>query len=484
LFDGVRVLCVGDVMLDRFMHGEVARISPESPVPIILLGDSNAVPGGAANVGRNVSALGGHCTLIGCVGDDPAAEELRRSLSECGRIAPVLVPQPGRPTSEKTRFVAQGQHLLRADRERPGPIDDATVTDIIAEVEQRLHEHDVLVLSDYAKGVLTDGLVAGLTSAARMAGVPVVVDPKSARLARYAGATVVTPNTGETQAATGIDPHEDADAVRAGRAVLDTASVDAVLVTRAARGMTLVERGTEAVHLPASAREVFDVVGAGDTVVATLALMLGAGESLADASRIANAAGGLVVGKHGTATLTRAELHEELVRLAAVASGGAERGVIDAASGAARRRRWAEQGLRVGFTNGCFDILHVGHLRLLEFARAHCDRLVVGLNSDASVRRLKGPTRPINNENDRAELLAALAAVDTVVLFDEDTPAALIGDLVPDLLVKGADYTVDQVVGADTVLAAGGEVLLCELVPGRSTTGTIVRASGMQEREA
>ncbi len=483
-FDAVRVLCIGDVMLDRYVRGEVARISPESPVPIILLGATETVPGGAANVGRNISALGGRCTLIGCVGEDRAADELAGALSHCGRIASVLVPQPGRPTIEKTRFIAQGQHMLRADHERPGPIDAEVEARVLAEARSLLGTHDVLVLSDYAKGLLTDTLVRAAIDAARAAGVPVVVDPKSAKLERYAGSTVVTPNAGEIRAATGIDPRRDADADAAGRAALERAGLDAVLVTRAERGMTLVQRDAPVTHLAASARDVFDVVGAGDTVVATVALALGAGMPLAEAARIANAAGGLVVGKRGTATITRSELHEELARLSTLGLASPEEKVAELPLAISRRERWGGDGLRVGFTNGCFDILHVGHVALLEFARSRCDRLVVGVNSDASVRRLKGPTRPVNEEADRAKLLGALGMVDMVVVFDEDTPGELIAALGPDLLVKGADYTVDQIVGADTVLARGGEVVTCPLIPGRSTTGAIARMAGQREQAA
>lgn len=480
-FDAVRVLCVGDVMLDRFMSGRVQRISPESPVPIILLDAETSVPGGAANVGRNVSALGGRCTLIGCVGEDAAARELERALTQCGRITPVLVAEPHRPTIEKTRFVAHGQQLLRADRERPGDIDPATGEAIVARVRELVAEHDVLVLSDYAKGVLTDTVVAGAIAAARQAGVPVVVDPKSARLVRYAGASVVTPNAGEARAATGIDPAEDADAERAGAAALAAAPVDAILLTRAERGMSLIRRDAAPVHLPASARDVFDVVGAGDTVIATLALCLGAGLDLEEAARAANAAGGVVVGKHGTATLTRTELHEELVRLSRSGLSSPLAKLADRALAIDQVGRWRRDGLSVGFTNGCFDILHVGHVGLLDFARGQCDRLVVALNTDASVRRLKGPTRPVNTEGDRALLIGALATVDLVVLFDEETPAALIDALEPDVLVKGSDYSVEQVVGGASVIARGGRVALFDLVPGRSTTGTIARAAAGRE---
>lgn len=477
-FADVRVLCVGDVMLDRFVQGTVRRISPESPVPIILLSGTDDVPGGAANVGRNVSALGGRCVLVGCVGADRCADELRELLSTCGRIDPKLIAEAGRPTIEKTRYVAQGQHLLRADREEPGEVLAVTAQAIIDRVGAEIARADALVLSDYAKGVLTDGVIAGCIAHARAAGVPVVVDPKSARLARYAGASVVTPNAGETALATGIEPVDDDAAEQAGRIALAASGIEAILLTRAERGMSLVREGEPVVHIPASARDVFDVVGAGDTVVATLALCLGAGMALEQAARIANAAGGVVVGKHGTATLTRSELLEELSRLSRIGMSSPAVKVVEPAAAAHRRTIWGSDGLKVGFTNGCFDILHVGHVQILEFARAHCDRLIVGVNADASVKRLKGPGRPINGEDDRAQIIGALGFVDMVVIFAEDTPRELIEALQPDVLVKGSDYSVDQIVGADTVLARGGKVLTFDLVPGRSTTSIIARAAG------
>lgn len=482
-FDPIRVLCIGDVMLDRFVQGSVKRISPESPVPIIQMGATENVPGGAANVGRNVAALGGRCTLIGAVGADPVGRELSELLAG-GRIEPVMIADAERPTIEKIRFVAQGQHLLRADREEPGDISAAAGRDIVIEVANRIADHQVLVLSDYAKGVLTDAVIAGAIGIASAAGVPVVVDPKSARLSRYAGATVVTPNAKEAALATGIEIDSDEAAVTAGRVAIEAAAIESILLTRSEHGMTLVGRGGSVAHLPASAREVFDVVGAGDTVVATLALALGAGMALAEAARIANAAAGVVVGKRGTATLTRSELVDELARLSRIGVSSSEMKVTPADRLVSLRRQWERDGLTVGFTNGCFDILHIGHVGILEFARSQCDRLIVGVNSDASVARLKGPTRPINREEDRAQILGAFGFVDAVVVFDEDTPYGLIERLQPDVLVKGADYSIEQVVGHDIVQKRGGKVVTFDLVPGRSTSNIIARAAAPKETAA
>jgi len=475
-FASVHVLCIGDVMVDRFVSGAVRRISPESPVPVLSVTGSGACAGGAANVARNVGALGGQCTLVGVVGDDGAGHELARLVNEAGGIAAAFVRVPGRATTEKTRFVAHGQHMLRADSEHATPVPEDVEARLVEEIARHIAAHDVLVLSDYAKGVLTDTVVAETIALARAAGKPVVVDPKSSRLGRYSGASVVTPNAMEAQLASGIDATADAGAAAAARKVLEATDIGAVLVTRADRGMTLVGRKADPLHIPSRARDVADVVGAGDTVVATLALALGAGGPLDEAARLANAAAGIVVGKRGTATLSRSELIDELDTAARGHAAIADK-VLSRADARARIEAWQQGGLKVGFTNGCFDILHVGHVTLLDFARRHCDRLVVGLNADASVRRLKGPSRPVNDEADRALLLAALGFVDAVVLFDEDTPQELIAALQPDLLVKGADYQLADIVGADVVLARGGEVLRCDLVPGRSTTGIIRKSA-------
>jgi len=317
-FDAIRVLCVGDLMLDRFVNGTVSRISPESPVPIIRLSGTQSVPGGAANVARNLSALGGHCTLVGVVGDDAAGHELGALLSACSRIDPVLVVDHGRATIEKMRFVAGGQHLLRADREDAGDVSDQAANAILRCAAERIGDHDAVILSDYAKGVLSDQVIVGIIDVARAANVPVVVDPKSVRLARYAGATVVTPNAKEASDATGIEIRTDGDARRAAEQMLRDSGVEAVLLTRSEHGMLLVDDDGHVAHVAASAREVFDVAGAGDTVVATLTLCVGAGLALEPSARIANAAAGVVVGKHGTATLTRSELIDELSRLSRI----------------------------------------------------------------------------------------------------------------------------------------------------------------------
>ena len=430
---------------------------------------------------RNVAALGGRCTIVGVTGDDATGLELAGLIEDGVAVAPALVIDASRPTIEKIRFVAQGHHLLRADRENAIAIARDAEDAILAHVAALIADHDVVVLSDYAKGMLTDRVIAGSIASARAAGVPVVVDPKSRTLVRYSGATVLTPNAKEVFEATGIEVRDDASAAAAARDAMIAADVDAMLVTRSEAGMTLVESDGVVTHLGASAREVFDVVGAGDTVVATIALCLGAGMALPAATGIANAAAGIVVGKQGTATVSRSELGDELVRMSRIGLSSSELKIVSAERAIMMRRQWERDGLTVGFTNGCFDILHVGHVRILEFARAQCDRLIVGINADASVKRLKGPSRPINSEDDRAQVIGAFGFVDAAVVFGEDTPYDLIAALDPDVLVKGSDYTIEQVVGHDIIERRGGKVVLFDLVPGRSTSNIIAKSRANTE---
>lgn len=468
-----RVLCVGDVMLDRYVYGRVDRVSPEAPIPVLHMTGEASMLGGAGNVAANLVGLGAKTQFTTVIGDDEAG----RQLTELARREIIggvdgLIVEPGRPTTVKIRYVAGGQQLLRADRETTTPIAHATGDRLWQAVDRALPSCDAIILSDYAKGVLRDDVIARLITTARGRGVPVVVDPKGRDFTRYRGASVLTPNRKELAEASGLPADDDAQVTVAARSVLASCDVPSMLVTRGEHGLSVVPAEGEPVHLRGEAREVFDVSGAGDTVVATVSAALAAGATLTDAARLANLAGGIVVGKVGTAVIHASELAAAL-RHQHWAHDEAK--VLDLPPALERVHRWRSEGRRVGFTNGCFDLLHPGHLSLLNQARGTCDRLIVGLNSDASVKRLKGPERPIQNETARAAVLASLEAVDLVVLFEQDTPLSLIEAIRPDVLVKGADYSVDQVVGADIVQAYGGRIHLAGLVPGQSTTATIRR---------
>ena len=471
---GARILCVGDLMLDRFIQGDVARISPEAPIPVLAVQKETVMVGGVGNVVRNLVAMGVATELVAAVGDDAAGRELRSLLDAEALATPRLIETPGRQTTIKTRFAASGQQLLRADREATEPLDERAGRALLDQALESLQTCAIVVLSDYGKGVLDDAVLTPLLAEARNLGRPVIVDPKGFDYSRYRGATLVTPNKHELALASGGTTGEDAAVVAAGQRIIEQCGVDAVLATRSEQGMTLID-GDGARHLPARAKEVFDVSGAGDTVAAAMAAGLAMGAPMALAAQLANTAAGIVVGKAGTATAHTSEilaaLHEE-----AFLSG--EEKVTAPSAAANRVAAWRKQGLRVGFTNGCFDLLHPGHIALIKQSRAACDRLVLGLNSDASVARLKGPDRPVQSESSRAAVLAALSTVDLVVIFNEDTPLEMIKHLRPDVLVKGADYTVDTVVGAAEVQSWGGEVILADLVDGFSTTATIDRLNG------
>ncbi|MBT5051443.1 MAG: D-glycero-beta-D-manno-heptose-7-phosphate kinase [Rhodospirillaceae bacterium] len=469
---GVRVLCVGDVMLDRFVYGEVARISPEAPVPICRVTEETAMLGGAGNVVRNLDALGIAVNFVSVVGNDGARDEIRELLKALPTVNASLITDPKRRTTIKERFIAGVQQLLRVDRESNISVDARIAQQVDNGVAKALATAGAVVVSDYGKGVLTDDSLKTLIDGARQAGCPVVVDPKGNDYSRYAGAFLVTPNRQELIVASGMAAESDEEIVAAGRHIVETCAIEYVLVTRSGDGMTLVS-ADQTHHLPAEAREVFDVSGAGDTVVATLAASLAGGVPLLEAAQIANVAASIVVGKVGTAVAHPDDIVDAIHRQNLLLPG--EGKFLALTPALDRIAAWRKRGDRIGFTNGCFDLIHPGHVALLSKSRAACDRLVVGLNSDESVRRLKGETRPVQNEASRAAVLASLASVDLVIIFSEDTPVALIEALKPDVLAKGADYTIDQVVGAEIVQAYGGSVLLVDLEEGHSTTATIER---------
>ncbi len=466
-----RVLCVGDVMLDHYVYGQVERVSPEAPIPVLRVDREERTLGGAGNVLRNLNALGAQPCFISVTGSDSAGRDVSRLVAGLGGTEAHVMAERGRVTTVKTRYVAGTQQMLRADRETVAPLTGEFRAEFLRLVQQAFAHHQVTIVSDYAKGVLAEGVAAEVIAAARAAGHVVIVDPKGVNYEAYRGATLIKPNRRELAEATKRSLRSEDDIVAAARLLIDDLGFAAVLVSLSQDGMMLVEAGGAAHRLAASAREVYDVSGAGDTVVAVLGAGLAAGASFRDAARLANVAAGIVVGKVGTAVVHANELAETLVDRDALAA----RKVLPLPLALDHVARWRRNGLKVGFTNGCFDLLHPGHVALLAQARAACDRLVVGLNSDASVKRLKGPERPVQNEAARAAVLSSLAAVDMVVVFDQDTPRDLIAELRPEVLVKGADYRLDQVVGADIVQSYGGKVLLADLIAGHSTTATIAR---------
>jgi D-beta-D-heptose 7-phosphate kinase / D-beta-D-heptose 1-phosphate adenosyltransferase len=472
------VLCIGDLMLDEFVYGEVSRISPEAPAPVIAVQRSETNVGGAGNVARNIASLGGRCIFVGLIGDDETGAKLKAALAEEGGIDSRLICDNARPTTRKVRFVSEhfSTHMLRADWERAQPAAGEIEQRLIDTILPELARADIVLLSDYAKGVLTARVIRNAIDAARKLGKRVIVDPKSLNFALYRGATLLTPNRKEFAEATRSRADTPDAIADAAEDAMRLADCEAMLVTQGEHGMTLVVRDGETVHVPALPVKVRDVSGAGDTVAAALALSLAAKADWETALRVASAAAAVAVGKTGTATVAPAELRRKILPHASLA---AEEKIVAAGGDlSAQLGEWRRQGLRVGFTNGCFDILHPGHVKVLTAARGACDRLIVGLNSDASVKRLKGQGRPVQDERARAEVLAALEAVDLVAIFEEDTPINLIAAIKPSVLVKGGDYTREQVVGHEIVEAHGGEVLLVDILPGFSTTSLVARARG------
>ena len=460
------VLVIGDVMLDRYTYGAVHRISVEAPVPILAIEREVEQPGGAGNVVRNLTALGAAVALISVVGDDTAGSDLTGLVGGQPGVEPWLLVQGSRTTTLKTRFIASGQQLLRTDREQTDPIHPKLAERLVRIAGDAMAATSVTVLSDYGKGVLTGNVPTELVASAKRMGRPIIVDPRGSDFSRYAGADVVMPNRPELAAATGMPTDDETGIVAAALALRERFDFGAVVVTRGNDGMTLVD-ATGVRHFPAEAPMVHDTSGAGDTALGTLAAAIAVKLPLPVAVRLANLAAGLAVGKSGNAVVREADLLHALSPHASVL-----RKIVDREEAAEQAERWRRRGWKVGFTNGCFDLLHPGHVHLLEQARLQCDQLVVGLNSDASVQRLKGANRPVQPEAARAAVLAGLGCVDLVCVFDEDTPETLIQALRPDALVKGANYTLEQVVGADLLRGWGGKVVLADLLSGHSTMTT------------
>jgi D-beta-D-heptose 7-phosphate kinase / D-beta-D-heptose 1-phosphate adenosyltransferase len=479
-FAGCRVMVVGDLMLDKYLSGSVERLSPEAPVPVLLRESERAVLGGAANVCANLAALGAEVLVIGVIGRDEVGSVLTDLLRACPKLnADHLVIDPGRPTTCKIRVMSGVQQMVRIDAESTAEIGAEVEEAVVSGIAEGLSWADVVVVSEYAKGLCNERVVRTVIDKAARAGKASIIDPKRRNFAIYRDATLIKPNRRELTDATGLPCETDQQTEMAALAAIAQTN-SAVLLTRSERGMSYFERGKEPLHLKTAAQDVFDLSGAGDTVMALAALGTAVKLPVSEMMRLANAAAGIVVSKIGTAVVSARELDEALEAEShqSEPNKGASVGLDEAVR---RREQWRKRGLRVGFTNGCYDLLHPGHVAALKTAAAECDRLIVAINSDDSVRRLKGPNRPLQDERSRAYVVGALSAVDLVVMFDEDTPAVTIAALKPDLLVKGADYAIDQVVGADTVRAAGGRVLLVPLERGHSTTSLIRRAAGLAE---
>ncbi|TWX59538.1 bifunctional D-glycero-beta-D-manno-heptose-7-phosphate kinase/D-glycero-beta-D-manno-heptose 1-phosphate adenylyltransferase HldE [Colwellia hornerae] len=461
-FEQASVLVVGDIMLDRYWYGPTHRISPEAPVPVVKINQDEHRPGGAANVALNIASIGGRATLVGITGDDEAAQHLQKKLSALN-IHCEFDQQANIPTITKLRVMSRNQQLIRLDFEES--LSEVNKKVLEEKVAAQLVNHDLLLLSDYSKGTLSD--VQNLIAIAKKQGKAVLVDPKGTDFERYRGATLLTPNLSEFEAVVGACKTEN-DIVTKGQALLVHLDLEAMLVTRSEQGMTLLRRDHEEFHLPTRAREVYDVTGAGDTVIATLALAIAAKADYAQASALANIAAGIVVGKLGTSTVSEAELLAEISQGQESGFGVVSEEQLKIAVKLAKAR-----GENIVMTNGCFDILHAGHVSYLTHAGTLGTRLIVAVNDDASVKRLKGSGRPVNPTDRRMAVLAGLGAVDWVVSFSEDTPQRIISNILPDILVKGGDYKVEDIAGGKEVMANGGTVKVLNFEEGISTTDII-----------
>ena len=459
-----RIVCVGDVMLDEYIHGKVSRISPEAPVPVLHHVRTENMLGGVGNTARNLASLGVSTRLLSVVGDDETGKLISDLLHKADGLDGYLLAQAGFTSTRKIRLVSGGQQLMRLDHELVKPISRATETDLLEVCEEACEGATALVISDYAKGVVSQAVVETVLRIGKKSGIPVIVDPKGRDIGRYGDVDLIKPNAKELSTITGLPTQTDEEIEGALIRALELSPAHAVLVTRASKGLSYLIRGGEPVHMRGAAREVYDVSGAGDTCLAALSLALSTGSSLAIAAELALVASGIAVGKHGTATVSATEIMSQKYT-----------SLLDDSSLRQRLSDWRAAGRTIGFTNGCFDILHPGHLRVLEEAKARCGRLLVGLNSDRSVQALKGEGRPVNKQLARAKVLGGLSAVDGVVLFDEPTPLNLIERIKPDLLVKGGDYSLETIVGAKEVIEHGGSVHIVPLLEGHSTTATIAR---------
>ena len=467
----ISCLVIGDLMLDEYLWGKAERISPEAPVQVVDVIREELRLGGAGNVVHNLAALGVQVSVCSVVGDDQNGRELLGQLCHYHIDTQAIFQDANRRTSRKTRVVAAHQQIVRIDRESREPLPDDVEQQLCLWITSHTREFAVIVLSDYNKGVLTPAVIASAISAATHAGIPVLVDPKGKDFTRYGGATLLTPNRKEAEAASGISITDTESLGRAAAVIMDATGLQYLLITRSEEGMSLFSQAGDIVHIPTVAREVFDVSGAGDTVLATLAVGIASGFGMAESARLANVAAGIAVGKLGTSVVTP----QELINAVSLAHKDSHAKIKSLAELSPLIAAEKSKGKRIVFTNGCFDLLHAGHVKYLQKARSLGDLLVLGLNSDASVRRLKGAKRPLIDQDERAHLLAALDCIDYIIIFNEDTPLELIRTLKPQILAKGGDYSLNGVVGREFVESYGGRVELITFVDGKSTTHIIER---------
>jgi D-beta-D-heptose 7-phosphate kinase/D-beta-D-heptose 1-phosphate adenosyltransferase len=478
---GVPVLVAGDIMLDRFVYGTVDRISPESPVPVLAVTREDSMLGGAGNALANLVGLGAKASLLSVVGQDENGKALRTLVKKIGVNDTGLVTDTARPTIVKTRYLAGHQQLLRSDHESKAVLSDALSKELLRKADALLKTAKVLIISDYGKGMMSRSFLSALIKKAKAAKVTIIVDPKGHDFTIYAGADVVTPNRRELEDATrGLPTATDADVIKAASQIISECKIGAVAATRSKDGISLIQKSEKPHHFRGHNIDVYDVSGAGDTVIATIAAALAAGADLADAAYLANLAGSIAVTKVGTAPIRLQELKDAVSDDQNIFSYAEKKAPLASWDQALEQiRRWRAAGHQVGFTNGCFDILHAGHVSYLNAARGQCARLIVGLNCDASVKILKGSDRPVHDEQARAAVLAALASVDMVVLFgaekagQDNTARAILNVLKPDIYFKGGDYREDQIPEAPTVRAYGGVIGVMPNFAGHSTTGSI-----------
>ena len=469
LLSKAKVLCVGDIILDKFVYGDVERISPEAPIPVFNIKSDKLMLGGAGNVASNLSGLGAKTRFITVIGNDLAGNDVKKLIAAIPNMTATLIHEKERRTSIKTRYIAGGQQMMRTDDETIALIQKKTKQRILKLIDSALNNYNILVIADYAKGVLTPELIKKLITLAKKAKIPVIVDPQGNNYKFYKGVDIVTPNRKELSLATGMPANNDKQIRLAANKLIAEHNIKSILATRSGDGMTLIN-STSFNTYKAEAQEIFDVSGAGDTVVATISASLSAGIDLKQAVQLANISAGIVVAKTGTAVAYASDIVEALGKRR---SETEKTKILSIKSVVDRAKDWRAQKLKVGFTNGCFDLLHPGHIATINAAKMACDKLIVGLNSNASVQRLKGDQRPIQSEEIRAQILSSLMNVDAVLVFSEDTPVKILEKLKPDVFIKGGDYKIQMLPEATTVQAYGGKIILTSLLKGYSTTATI-----------